>query len=181
MVTLLLAVPALAEEHVPLFGVTAVIGVGAPTGLLGGEVEVRPTPWTAFAIGAGTNAQSLQLAGTARVGWFGPFFRIWGGAGLSGGAYKPFDLNFCPGCDSYDSLDPKPGYWRNDLAVWSNFEFGVGVANPSGLYTRFTLGYAAYLNPDHAQCVLPEAGSKCAKANPADGVPFVSVGVGYEL
>ena len=161
---------------------SGVLGMGAPTGVLGVEYEHALVPWFALAAGAGMGAISPQASGMVRVRALGERVGVGVGAGASYGGAR---------IDNFDILGPGS---HDELhgAVWLNSELYVERRSESGLLLRFDVGAGRSIRTASCQHV-EEAGTglfgnyeeeevrPCSQDQALRALPFVAVAVGQSF
>ncbi len=105
-----------------------VLGLGAPTGEIGGALDLAPAPWLSIWIGGGFGAQGPQIAGGARLRpiWTDAKDAIGVELGVSTGPYKSKSCAGSPFMPSDGGCEAS--HWEN--AVWANFSLGYGDVVP---------------------------------------------------
>jgi len=158
---------------------SGVLGMGAPTGVLGIEYEHALVPWFTLAGGAGLGAISPQAAAMVRVRAVGERVGVGAGAGASYGGAR---------IDNFDILGPGS---HDDLhgAVWLNSELYVERRSESGLLLRFDVGAGRSIRTASCEHV-EEAGTglfgtyeeeqvrPCSDQQSLRVLPFIAVAVG---
>jgi hypothetical protein len=182
-------VPRSAPESVPRkTSIHAIVGFGAPVGLLGIEVAhvFGSTFEVSTGIGSGQNASvaasrgiaignSLQWAVMPRLRVAGDTTTFTVGAGISGGNYAV--IRHCgfivPNEDCTTVFVPEAGY-----VLWGNLEMGWEIQSPGGFSLRGFVGYGHVLTPGALHCV--NSVPNCA-TSPSEGqdLPYVGLGAGY--
>ena len=110
--------------------VTAILGAGAPTGVLGVEYEGAPVEWFAVSAGAGMGALSPQAAAMMRIRGVGERYAMGFGGGASYGGARISNMDIL-GPGSHDELHG---------SVWLNSEAYIERRSAAGLVLRFEVG-----------------------------------------
>jgi hypothetical protein len=130
------------------WALAATAGFGAPTGLLGAEIERRVTSWLALSAGIGGTTAGFQGAAMTHLHLpSNPIVSL--GAGISGGPYQPLDFSISL-CFSDPCEEPAVPRW--DLALWNNYELSFELRGKTGFLFRGFLGAAWLLNRDAFTC-----------------------------
>lgn len=130
------------------WSLAATAGLGAPTGLLGAEIERRLTSWWALSAGIGGTGSGFQGALTTHLHLpSNPIVSL--GVGVSGGPYQPVDFSISL-CFSDPCEEPAIPSW--DLALWNNYELSFELRGKTGFLFRGFLGAAWLLNRDAFTC-----------------------------
>jgi len=165
------------------------LGIGAPAGALGADLDIAPVDFFALRVGAGISFGGPQLAVLPRMraplgkGRFVTF-----GAGPSWGRYVNASSFAGLGCLALCALaqngeSPATQTWQR--AVWYNFELGFDVYSleDTGLI-RSSLGYGTIHNDHDYSCqerpygYAPNAG--CDRSS-GHGLVYLTVEFGFVL
>ena len=159
-----------------------ILGMGAPTGILGVEYEHALVPWFALAGGAGMGAISPQASAMVRVRVLGERAGVGAGAGASYGGAR---------IDNFDILGPGS---HDDLrgAVWLNSELYLEIRNQKGFLWRLDVGAGRSIRTASCQHV-EEAGTglfgnyeeeevrPCSEDEALRILPFVALAIGQSF
>jgi len=136
------------------------LGVGAPAGAVGLDVDIAPVPFFALDLGVGRSPGTWQFAATPR-------FRVRSaestfltlGSGLSFGAYDNSHAMAGIACavlcfmEGMGDSSGEIATQHYDRALWYNVEFGADIYSRRGRgLVRLTFGYGAILNSDAYSC-----------------------------
>ena len=161
---------------------SGVVGMGAPTGILGVEYEHALVPWFALAGGAGMGAISPQASAMVRVRVLGERAGVGAGAGASYGGAR---------IDNFDILGPGS---HDDLrgAVWLNSQLYLEIRNENGFLWRLDVGAGRSIRTASCQHV-EEAGTglfgnyeeeevrPCSEDETRRILPFVALAIGQSF
>ena len=144
----------LASEPAPSpthpFGLDIVLGLGTPTGLIGGVLDWTPTPYLSLEAGLGydrtfsffPDAGGFQWSVMPRLRTPNDGVSLSVGAGMSGGHYE-----WCDSCP-FENGD----VWTWSHALWFNFETALEYRWQAGAALRLVIGGADLLNRDDVTC-----------------------------
>lgn len=169
------------------------VGIGAPAGALGLDVDVAPLRALAIDLGAGLSPSGWQFAATPRLRVrLAPssFFTL--GSGVSFGPYSNGGALAGLACALFcimDGIGDSSGSiasQRYHRALWYNLELGVDVYAHSGRgLVRMVLGYGQILNDSAYSCTEDpkeyySAGHGCDRTG-GHGLLFASIAGGFDL
>ena len=132
------------------------IGIGAPAGALGIDLDVAPIPVLALGFGAGVSLSGLQFAVIPRLRLAsGSHTFLTLGSGVSVGRYVNQTSSAGLLCLFLCALEqngeaPAKQTWQR--AVWYNFELGADVYSGGRGLMRTTLGFGLILNEKAYEC-----------------------------
>jgi hypothetical protein len=151
------------------------LGIGAPGGALGLDLDVAPIPYLALNASIGRSPSGAQYAVMPRVrvpiGTFAAGQHTWltFGAGPSAGRYINGNANAGLGCLFLCALEQNGEGKATQTfkrAIWLNLELGLDVYSAEGRgLLRTTLGYGSILNDKDYTCPAPVGSS----SYPPDG------------
>jgi hypothetical protein len=156
----------------------AQLGLGAPSGALGVELDIAPIRYAALNLGVGVTPNGTQFAGTVRLRIpVSERLLIGVGTGISFGPHVDGGMDCWCGSDETTSAQVyERAYWHNiELAVDLYSKRGRGMA-------QFAIGYGHLLNPADYSCRPPAqnaASSQCGSTD--DWWPFLSAAYGFDL
>ena len=151
----------------------AVLGAGAPLGLVGVELEETVLPNWSLSAGFGWGAANAPQ-GAAMIHWQGggAYTRVMLGAGISGGGYqwKEFCLDACA----------NGPVTKSGAVAWGNFELGVERRFSGGFVIRNFLGYG-HVIAGNLTCDQPA--NICGPYYQNDGYSLIYIGgaLGYSF
>jgi hypothetical protein len=140
------------------------IGLGAPTGFLGLEVERVLAPGMAISAGAGFGETGPQFAAMPRFLFWGDRSKVFIGTGVSGGDYKW--TKYC-----YETICAE----KRGRVMWGNAEVGAEHRFRSGFAMRYFGGYGRVLAGD-LPCV-GDTSDECVRSNQSDGREIIYTGL----
>jgi hypothetical protein len=169
------------------------LGIGAPAGALGVDLDIAPVSFFAVGLGAGRSPGSWQFAATPRFRFRSAqstFLTL--GSGVSFGAYNNGHTMAGVGCalacimegmgDSSGDIATQ----HYDRALWYNLELGADIyaREGSGLL-RLTFGYGLILNSNDYSCSEnPKAyyatGHGCSRDS-GQALVFIALAGGFDL
>ena len=151
----------------------AVLGAGAPEGLVGAEVEETILPNWSLSAGLGWGAANAPQ-GAAMIRWQGggAYTKVTLGAGISGGGYKWKE--FC-----LDACANGP-VTKSGTVAWGNLEVGVERRFSSGFVIRNFLGYGHVIA---GNLVCDQPANICGPYYQNDGYSLIYLGaaLGYSF
>ena len=170
------------------------IGIGAPAGALGLDLDVAPIPYFALNVSVGRSENGAQYALMSRarlpIGTLAAKQNTYltFGVGPSFGRYE--NLHSCAGlsCLILIGADGEsPATQTFDRAVWYNLEFGLDVYSGEGRgFLRTTLGYGWISNDHDYRCVPSTSSGGYASGAGCDrdsgqALAFFSFAYGFDL
>lgn len=167
------------EDH-PI-GAELVVGLGAPTGLLGVMLDWTPVRWLSLEGGGGIDrsvqlfnlgqgGSALQASAMARGRLANGRWGLSAGLGLSVGSYQE-----CDGCP-FEAGDIRT--WSR--AVWRNVELAMEHRWASGVGLVVHLGEARMLNPGAVSCEPHVFNSGCAPRSSVYN-PYIGIAIHIPL
>jgi len=169
------------------------LGVGAPAGALGVDLDIAPIRWFAVQVGVGRSSNGAQFALLPRlrvpIDTLGQRTLLTFGAGPSFGHYENGQREAGLGCLLLCALDANGEAPANQVfqrALWYNFELGLDIYSSEGRgFLRTTLGYGFISNASDYSCTTPEGGSYppgdgCSRDS-GQSLAFAMVAYGFDL
>jgi len=171
------------------------VGIGAPGGALGLDLDVAPIPYLALGASVGVSpGEGLQLALMPRLR--APLGTLAGGqktfltfgAGVSLGRYVNDREVAGLGALFLGLGDGEsPATQRYERALWTNFEVGLDVYSLEGRgFFRTTLGFGQISNDRDYTCSAREGGGSYPPSGDCDrdsgqGLAFFTLAYGFDL
>jgi hypothetical protein len=168
------------------------LGIGAPAGAIGLDVDVAPLTFLALDLGAGYSPGGWQLAATPRLRIrLNPTSLLTLGAGVSIGPYDNSHTVAGVGCVFFcimEGMGDSSGDIATqhfDRALWYNLELGWDVYSSDRGMLRWTLGYGVISNNSAYSCSEDPkryyaSGHGCERGD-GQGLLFAAVAAGFDL
>lgn len=169
------------------------LGLGAPGGALGAELDLAPIRRFAVNASGGFSPGGLQLAVTPRVRFelAQPEMLVGFGTGVSMGPYRSTTTSAGLVCILFcvmDSMGSSTATLAWDRAIWHNTEVSLDVYPPrSSTFFHLTLGYGYIVNSADRVCLDADAspnefgpGKGCDRDS-GQSLLYVSAAVGFDI
>jgi len=167
-------------------GIAGHFGAGAPTGILGGSVEVTPAPWLTIAPGVGVAPLGYQLALMSRFRVVADTMGYGFGFGVSEGGYQSKRFAASGGFEPYSAGTESIKTWSH--AWFGNVEASIEQRHENGLSWRAYAGVGAVLNRSGYECASYATGSGIFRTSPSapgcdrnqgNVVPYAGFSIGW--